>query len=463
MTLSRLTRFCQPLRVSGLVPTPEPAQFPGVTLSEKSYGVASEELELSTRPQIVQRTAATTRVCLPDVKSWNFNGLCKILRDRDLSSTILPGRIEFDEMSLRVTLGRQPLTDVDVDRIIERIGDVFCSKSSDDGLQFTPEAMHRALNLIAQDSRYHPVREYLSALKWDGSERLSVLPRWLKVEPDAFGDKLIRYWMIAAVARAFEPGCQVDQVLILYSTQGDGKSSVLRALVPVDAWFTNSKIDLRNKDAMGTLRTTWIYEFKELSSFKGADSETIKGFIDQRVDKWRPPYARTDIVHPRGCVFVGSVNPNDFLSDPTGSRRFWTMVVTAPIDINVIAGQRDQLWAEAVAAYRAGEPWYPPPEERSLLTLRNRRFEEEDPWESVILRFLRRRLADTSLSSDCRVTSADVLTAIGVEQKEAHAKHVHRIAGILRKLGCKDGKVKGGGRYWRVPFHLAAEIADSLG
>ena len=203
---------------------------------------------------------------------------------------------------------------------------------------------------------FHPVREYLLGLEWDGTERLdTMLVRYLRAEDTPFCRAASRKWMCAAVARVMQPGRKFDQMLVLVGPQGIGKSTLARTLSR--GWFTDSIQKLDGKDAYESLRGVWIVELAELAATKRSETETIKNFITKTEDTYRPAYGRHTVVYPRQCLFYGTTNDPDFLKDKSGNRRFWPVEVEG-FDRGRLLGleeEVDQLWAEAVARWRGGE------------------------------------------------------------------------------------------------------------
>ena len=206
-----------------------------------------------------------------------------------------------------------------------------------------------------QENAYHPVREYLDALVWDGKTRLdTLLSYFLGAEDNAYIRSAGRKWMIASIARIRDPGCKFDHMLILIGAQGVGKSQFFNRIARHQAWFSDSMSKFDNsKEAMEQLAGKWIIEIGELSVMKRSEVESIKTFLTKQDDSYRPSYGRRLETFPRQCVFGGTTNRDDFLQDATGNRRFWPVPIT---DTKRMWGELtpeivDQLWAEADAAY----------------------------------------------------------------------------------------------------------------
>ena len=211
---------------------------------------------------------------------------------------------------------------------------------------------------VAQDSRHHPVRDYLtqSRLGTVGPELTHWLPDYLGADgPDAYLEAIGPAFLISAVARVRAPGCQVDHVLVLESRQGTGKTSVVRALG--QPWITEGLPDLANKDAALHLAGVWLVELSELAGMRRSEVEHVKAFLSRNVDRYRPPYGRRTVDVPRQCVFIATTNELAYLRDPTGNRRYWPVRCT-DIDLAAVGRDRDQLWAEAVCRYEAGDAWH---------------------------------------------------------------------------------------------------------
>lgn len=214
-----------------------------------------------------------------------------------------------------------------------------------------------ALINAAGRQKIDPFRDYLEALEWDGTPRLE---RWLidgaNAEAGPFTRDVSKRWVISAVARTFVPGCKADCALILVGAQGAGKSTLLKDLAG-EEHFTELQARIGDDDAYMQLQGPVIVELADLSALAKRDVELIKQDLSTAVDFRRGKYARLPERRPRRCVYAGSTNQTDFLQDETGGRRFWP-VETGRITPGWMKANRDQVWAEAVALFRHGEPWH---------------------------------------------------------------------------------------------------------
>ncbi|MGQ9652407.1 MAG: VapE domain-containing protein, partial [Phycisphaerae bacterium] len=213
----------------------------------------------------------------------------------------------------------------------------------------------QAVEAVARECPFHPVRTYLKELTWDGVSRLDAwVSEYLGVDPSPYAAAVGSRWMISAVARVFEPGSKADCCLILEGEQGIRKSTALRVLA--EPWFTDEIADLGSKDAALQTRGVWVIEIAELDSMSRSEVGRIKAFMSRAIDRFRPPYAKRLIASPRQCVFAGSVNHGTYLRNETGGRRFWPVECKAAmIDTDSLAAVRGQLWAEATYLYLRGQ------------------------------------------------------------------------------------------------------------
>ena len=256
-----------------------------------------------------------------------------------------------------------------------------------------------ALILAAYFNRFHPIREYLNRVEWDGTPRLDrLLIDGMGAEDTPFVRLATRKSFVGAVARVMKPGCKMDYVLTLVGSEGLKKSSLLAEMG--GRWFSDSFTTVDGSKAFEQLQGSWIIEIAELSAFNRSETNAIKAFLTKRYDKYRPAYGRNTLDLARQCVFFATTNENGFLKGDTGNRRFWPVEVTKKFDSEkitirpsngaepVIGLPVDQLWAEAKKYYEQGEPLYMDDEVEKLAKQQQDAFTEDNAWRSSIEEFL---------------------------------------------------------------------------
>ena len=270
----------------------------------------------------------------------------------------------YDEFRKRPVVGG----DLPWQLFSQRASDVW-SDSDDAGVRLLLEKRYRidsavkahdAVDLAMLQFRRHPVREYLQGLKWDGVKRADTLfIDYLGAADNVYTREVTRKALIGAAARILDPGCKHDHMLVLIGPQGCRKSTTLAKLGK--KWFSDSLYTLSGKDAYEQLQGWWIIELSEMAAARKAELEQIKQFVSKQADSFRAAYARRAEDHPRQCAFFGSTNDEEFLRDPTGGRRFWPVVVTdagRTLADGLTDEIIDQIWAESVVRFNAGEAWY---------------------------------------------------------------------------------------------------------
>jgi predicted P-loop ATPase len=308
------------------------------------------------------------------------------------------------------------------------------------GLRVRPESVCQAVQALARRQACNPLTDYLDGLRWDGVPRLEGwLTRYASAQDTAYTRAAGACWLRSAVARAFVPGIKVDAALVLEGAQGAGKSSVFAVIG--GEYFTDDIHDLGSKDAAVAMASAWIVELPELSAMGRTDLETLKAAVSRQADRYRPPYGRALVVQPRRNVFGGTTNRSEYLRDETGNRR-WLPVRVGAVDLARLRADRDQLLAEAVASWRAGDPLALPPgvwaeaaEEQSARV-------ESDPWEDKVAETIR---------GEREVTVVSVLIkGLGWELGKVTQREQNRVARCLVRLGWErhNRRDPGGGRTW---------------
>jgi predicted P-loop ATPase len=331
---------------------------------------------------------------------------------------------------------RRPLTDTDVTEIqkwlqhagLERIG---------------REAVQNAVDCYARKRGYHPVFDYLQGLQWDEQSRVNTwLATYLGVEDSPYARAIGRMFLIAMVARIFEPGCKADYMPILEGPQGVLKSTAC-AVLAAD-WFSDNLPDINSgKDASQHLRGKWLIEISEMHALNRAEASLLKSFITRTTERYRPPYGRIEVIEPRQCTFVGTTNRDMYLRDETGGRRFWP-VKCGTINVSSLADNRDQLFAEAVTLYRQGLPWWPSATfEREHVAPEQAARYELDAWCDPTLRHLQ---------TVARTTIPEIaVNALGLDLARLGIPEQKRIAAILLRLGWVPRR-NNHERWWEKPI-----------
>lgn len=298
--------------------------------------------------------------------------------------------------------------------------------------------MHNVLQSVARKKTVHPVRDYFESMEWDGKPRLNT---WLidyceaNTQPREYIEAVGSCFIKASVARVFNPGEPFHHMMVLEGKQAAGKSSLLKTLATFNdvSYFTDGiSFDHIGKDHMAQfLRGKLIIEFAELSGLSAKDRNKVKSWITMDADELQPKFSNDIVRLPRQFVLAGTTNDESWLNDPTGGRRFWPVQV-GKIDVQAVARVNEQLWAEAVHRYKAGEMHYIPdnsPVYKQAMAQQSERLHGH-VWEDQIAHYLETRE---------QVTIDDVLIEC-LNVPRGHWKNSHKqdIGDILRKLGYEN-------------------------
>ncbi|MGO2287698.1 VapE domain-containing protein [Pseudomonas lundensis] len=312
-------------------------------------------------------------------------------------------------------------------------------------LRVKASSVIEAVSVVAHDHSFHPVRNYLNNLEWDRVPRLDT---WLNtvmgVAQSGYSAKVGKRWMISAVARVMRPGCKADSVMILEGGQGEGKSTAMSILG--GDWFMDTPFALGDKDGFQAIRGKWIIELGELDSFNKAESTKAKQFFSASTDTYRESYGRRTNDVPRQCVFVGTTNQDEYLKDATGNRRYWPVACTK-VDLEQLREIRDQLWAEAMFCYEAGEIWWVNRDETAMFSeAQDERF-VVDEWEGPILNWLEEsQIGETTSGSEV------LASALKLDFGHWGKPEQMRVGAIMHRLGWRRVRLpalaKSGQRPW---------------
>lgn len=249
------------------------------------------------------------------------------------------------------------ITDTDVYQIQRYLENTYGIRSE--------RAINKAINIVASENTYHPIKDKLESLVWDGTERIKhLLPKFLGSEESEYTEAVMKLLMLGAISRVYNPGCKFEIMVCLVGGQGAGKSTFFRFLAMEDDWFSDDLKKLDDENIYRKLQNHWFIEMSEMSATINARSiEDIKSFISRTKDTYKIPYETHPEDRQRQCVFVGTSNNMDFLPlDRTGNRRF------APVQIqmekvahHILENEEasrnyiKQAWAEAMEIYREGD------------------------------------------------------------------------------------------------------------
>lgn len=365
------------------------------------------------------------------------NALHALRNSPDLAELFSRDEMLRADMMMSPTL--RPVRDHDVTAVQEGLQRAGLTRLSKD-------TMHQAVQRRASEREFHPVRDYLDGLRWDGTKRLD---RWLSYYLGAvhtpYTAGIGRMFMIAMVARVMRPGCKADYMLVLEGPQGARKSTACGILA--GAWFSDSLPDLRSggKDVAQHLNGKWLIEVAEMSALDKAEAAALKAFITRTTERYRPSFGRAEVIEPRQCVFIGTTNKQSYLRDETGGRRFWPVIVTV-IDTDALILDRDQLFAEAVVAFHAGEKWWPDQqfEAQHIKPEQDARY-EADAWEQAVADYVKDKE---------KVTVLEVAVhGLGFDKPKLGTADQRRIGAALERVGWERGARSNGVRWFtrRIP------------
>lgn len=297
----------------------------------------------------------------------------------------------FGTMPWRLVQSPEPIKNVDYSGVrsyMESIYGIVGSMKIED-----------ALELEFEKNAFHPIRDYIKSLEWDGEKRIDkLLIEYFGAKDNEYSRQAIRKTLVACVARVFDPGVKFDLVLTLVGDQGTYKSTFVKKLGM--QWFSDTFMTVHGKEALEQIQGAWIIEMAELSGLRKAEVESVKHFISKQEDTFRPAYARTTETYLRQCVFIGTTNNSDFLRDPSGNRRF------IPIDVNkerctksvikhLTQKEIDMIWAEAYILYKKGEKLYMDGEASEKASIEQKKHSEYDSRAGIVEDFLNMKLPES--------------------------------------------------------------------
>lgn len=274
-----------------------------------------------------------------------------------LNKDVVPHTFKWNEFSECIEIDGRLLKDNDITLLSNLFSNVAGFESD--------KKLRNVITEAALDNSYHPVKQYLESLEWDGVPRVETMfTTFLSAKNCELYHVYAKLFMIAAIKRVYKPGCKFDNMLVLQGEQGNGKSTFCEKLAVNDKWYNDNIIIAdRDKDSLLYMQDAWIVIMDELDAWNKADTNAAKGFMSKRSDKFRAPYAQNSEEHPRHCVFIGNTNDETFLKDNTAitERRYWVIKTegnweTSRDKIKLMTPEMiDQLWAEAMVMYKENE------------------------------------------------------------------------------------------------------------
>ena len=284
---------------------------------------------------------------------------------------------------------------------------------------------------LCLENQYDPVLDYLDSLTWDRTPRLDTwLIRYMGAADTELNRVIGRLVLIAAVRRQYEPGTKFDQIVVLESKEGFGKSSAIEILAGKENFSDQSIINKQEREQQEAMCGVWLYEIADLTGMKKADVEHIKAFASRTTDRARPAYGRFRLDRPRRTIFFATTNDDEYLRSQTGNRRFWPVPV-GKIDLAALKQDRDQLWAEAVHAEASGESITLPERLWKVAGAEQEKREESDFWFDEIAKYIETKALDDVSTKEVLVDNQ----FIRLEVAQVGRTEQMRAASILKRLG----------------------------
>lgn len=346
----------------------------------------------------------------------------KVVRDDLLIREALGSRLRYNQLLL------QPELDGELFKPEE--ARISLIKDHDLPLKCSKPDIAELTYRLAKENAYHPISEYLNEVHQRYKDDTSILDglaeRYLGADKPIHQTMLYRF-LIAAVARALDPGCKQDCALIIQGDQGCGKSTFFKVLAS-KPWFDDSYGATNDKDERLKLHYSWFVEWAELEVvFDRKSVSHVKAFLSCATDKVRPPYGLSQETLNRPSVIVGTTNEDQFLADSTGNRRYWVVPMRKKLDVEQLTAERDHIWAAAVSLYKSGKQWWLTDDEVDAADLDRKQYEEVHPWTHSI--------ADYLFTLETVSTRELLCNALNIPIPKHNTPMNKRVANIMKSLG----------------------------
>lgn len=377
----------------------------------------------------------------PQTDGFIRSGKGDILKD---SQENLQTAFKKMELGLSYNIFADKLIITEKDKAPQILNDPFINRlwlEIDAVFHFRPtiDFFVRTLTNECHRNPFHPVRQYLDALKWDGTPRIhNWLTTYAKAADNDYTKAVGKIVLVAAVRRIRKPGCKFDEMLILESPQGLNKSSFLNTLAVEDDWFTDDlPLTSESKEVIEKTAGKWIIEAAELSGMKKGDVETLKSFLSRKTETARLSYERVTTERARHFIVVGTTNAQYYLKDTTGNRRFWPVRVEG-FDMDQLEKDRDQLWAEASQREKDGESIRLDPSLYGMAGIAQGKRQVDDPWEHVI--------EDVVGEMNGKLSTEDIWQLLKVDVNRRTQNENGRLGEVMRTLGFERKKARINGK-----------------
>ena len=383
---------------------------------------------------------------------WNSEQPTRLQRDYGLIEDAIGDDLSFDEATQNFYLS----------------GELFDLETAKLNLSVDPDLGHRlpiksgkedVMGIcvkLAQKHTFNAVTAYLDHCSTLPLMEIGNLASTLLGSTEPLQNIYLRKWLIAAVARAYQPGCQADDTLILQGDQGQRKSSFFSDILPCHKWLNPNglKGGKVSDEEVRTAHRVWLIEVPEIDkTFKRACASELKAFMTLRQEWIRPLYANLPILLPRHSLMAGTTNEHEFFTDSTGNRRYWIVSVTVPkIDSAWLVENRDRIWGAAVNAYRNGEQWWLSETEEAEQKGQNQEFQLEHPWHGAI---------EFHLTYENEITVGEIFKdVLKLEVQEVGRAEQMQVASILKILGFRKTGRRKNVLQQRQPIWIRKKLAS---
>lgn len=426
------------------------------SVESTASALAREGKKVKGGPALARIIGAQGKAVIRLVSEWlgrdsdfvrNKDGLIIAKHQENIKRAIelLGHELSYNQFSDKLLLDGQPMEDRLVDHVMLQIETEFRFQP--------PEAyFEKVIAHLAWINGFHPVKDYLKSLTWDGTPRIDT---WLidcaGVDNTPYVRAVSSIMLIAAVRRVLHPGCKYDEMVVWESDQGAEKSSAAQALCPDPAWFSDDlQLNLRSQQLIEATLGKWIVEASDLAGKRKTEIEGLKAMLSRQVDgPARMAYAHFPVERPRHFIIIGTTNSAAYLTDPTGARRFWPMKVHR-FDVAWIRVNRDQLWAEAVVREASGESIRLPEALWPMAAEEQEARREIDPWEGMIRAAL--MMIEPNSDGRRRIVTSLIWDALGIQVDKRDRFGALRISEIMQRLGFRRTRVRPQGEDVQVGY-----------